>query len=213
MVRLLLGTALLMGGCTPLVVMHGARPVPVKNVDLTGAVVMENRVSDLASSYIPRPVAGLRVGLGTDTDMGMRVYPLGAGVDFKYRFFESGRTHMAVTPGVDLAYYTEANVVSMDVRLPWTVEFVLGHNFSLIGDARVILRDNWVTMDPAPHTGSLNRLEVFWGSGGRVEWNPKRFRMGMSGQLFVRPAERRKFALSLAADIGVRIGKRTPKEK
>jgi hypothetical protein len=37
--------------------------------------------------------------------------------------------------------------------------------------------------------------------------------MGMSGQLFVRPTERRKFALSLAADIGVRIGKRTSKEK
>jgi hypothetical protein len=77
MVRLLLGTALLLSGCTPLVVMHGARPVPVKNVDLTGAVVMENRASDLANGYIPRPVAGLRApGWISSTGFLSRVAPI-----------------------------------------------------------------------------------------------------------------------------------------
>jgi len=197
---------LMQGGCVPILALHGAQPVPKKQVDLQLAAVPQSNTGPYAAEGKPLVVLGARVGLGGDMDLGVRLFALGGGFDFRYRFFEKNRFHLASTPGVDVAWDGDSDTLFTDFRVPLTAEWAASKNVSLIVDGRLILREFWLIDKHPWGPGSFNRTEVFLGGGARFEFHPKRFRTGFGLQVFHQPADGGKPAVVVGIDLGMRLG-------
>jgi hypothetical protein len=213
-VKILLGFLLLFTGCAPILVMHGAQPIPKKHVELQLGAIGEKNTGEYANTLPPRLLLGVRIGPGENIDMGTRLFGGGGGVDLRVRFFQKGRLHIAMTPGLDLAGASDSDTLITDFRAPITVEWDMGKNLSLIADARLVFREFWLlTRRTRLGQGQFNRLEVFVGGGGRFEWHPKRFRLGLGFQAFHQPVDGGKLAVTGGMDMGVRIGRNPNKAK
>jgi hypothetical protein len=201
-------------GCAPLLVMHGAQPIPKNQVELQLGAVGEKNTGEYGNFVPPRPMLAARIGLGDDIDMGTRLFGSGVGFDMRYRFFQKGRLHIAMTPGLNFAYATDSSTVISDFYAPVTVEWDMGQNISLIADARMVFREFWLLYGRnTMGKGQFNRLEVFMGGGGRFEWHPKRFRLGLGFQTFYQPVDGAKLAVTGGLDLGLRIGRDPDKPK
>ena len=190
--------------------LHGAQPVPKGQVDLQAASVLQNNTGDMSGFYRPHGVLGARVGLGQDTDLGIRLFGLGGGLDVRHRFWHRGRLHLALIPGFDVAYNGESDFLTTDFRAPLVWEYAPGKNVSLILDTRLVVRENWLLYTHPMGPSQFNRTELFWGAGGRFDWHPKRFRLGFGMQLFHQPIDGGNLAFTAGLDLGVRIGKHPP---
>lgn len=198
--------SLLACGCTPILGLHGAQPVPIKNVELQIAGVLQANTGGRSKAAIPVPVIMARVGLGPDIDMGLQVAS-GLGMDVRYRFYQRGKAHLAITPGFDVSFDPGSSTLITDVRAPLTAEWAVGKNISLIADGRVVVREFWSIYSHPWGPGQINRAEVFIGAGTRFEWHPRRFRLGLGFQIFHQPVDGGKPAMTGGLDMGVRIGK------
>ena len=198
---------LMLNGCIPFMGLHGAQPVPKGQVDLQTAAVVQTNTGDLSGLTMPMPVVGTRIGLGQDTDIGVSLMALGGGVDIRHRFYQRGKLHLATIPGVFVGYNGDSEFLSTDFRAPFVLEYAAGKNISLIVDARLVVREYWLLYDDPMGPGTFNRSEFFWGGGGRFDWHPKRFRLGVGAQVFHQPIDGGNLAVTLGLDMGVRIGK------
>lgn len=201
-------------GCTPLLVLHGAQPIPQGQVEIQVAGVSQTNAGERTYLFPPFAVLGARIGVHDDIDIGTRILPGGLGADVRYRFWNGGRLHLAMTPGFDAAYDAESTTLITDFRAPLTLEWAPGHNLSFIMDTRVVLREFWMVGSFPGGPGQFNRLEAFLGGGARFEWHPKRFRLGLGIQAFHQPVDAGRVAVSGGLDFGLRIGraKGTPKK-
>lgn len=202
-------------GCSPLLVLHGAQPIPQGQVELQVAGISQPNAGDKTAVLPPFPVVGARIGIHEDIDIGTRLLPGGAGADVRYRFWRSGRLHLALTPGIDAVYDSDSTTLITDITAPLTLEWAPGNNLSLIADTRLVLREFWMVGSYPTGSGQFNRLEAFLGGGVRFEWHPKRFRLGLGIQAFHQPVDAGRMAISGGIDMGLRIGraKGTPKKK
>jgi len=207
MVSRTLGLMIWCSGCTPLLALHGAQPIPQGQVEVQVAGISQPNAGDKTAVLPPFPVLSARIGLHEDIDIGTRLLPGGAGADVRYRFWKGGAFHLAMTPGFDAVYEAESTTLITDFRAPLTLEWAPGHNLSLIVDTRLVLREFWMVGSYSLGAGQFNRLEAFLGGGLRFEWHPKRFRLGLGIQAFNQPVDAGRTAFSGGLDFGLRIGR------
>ena len=138
--------------------------------------------------FLRLPCSGRALGFMTISILVPESFPGGLGADVRYRFWNGGRLHLAMTPGFDAAYDAESTTLITDFRAPLTLEWAPGHNLSFIMDTRVVLREFWMVGSFPGGPGQFNRLEAFLGGGARFEWHPKRFRLGLGIKLSISPS-------------------------
>ena len=108
---------------------------------------------------------------------------------------------------MDVAYEGESDFIITDFKAPFVLEWAAGKNISLIVDTRLVLREYWLAYKHPMGPGQFNRTELFWGGGGRFDWHPKRFRLGLGLEMFHQPIDGGKPAVSMGLDLGFRLGK------
>lgn len=209
---LLLGTA-----CSTLATMEGARTLEPGQAQVGGGLSLQHGASPLSYSGVPIPqveIAG-RVGVAPDVDVGLRAYLLGMGFDTRYRFWQGGRWHLAVAPGLFGAWVpaltgTVAGQGSVELRTPVTAEVVLSDAWSVSFGPRLVLRDQWNSLAVAGGRGAVSRLDVFAGGSARVELRARRLVVGLSGDAFAQPARHGGLGWSAGVDLGFRSAPRSP---
>lgn len=207
--RALLASLLLVGGCSTLTTIEGARTLEPGQAQIGGALSMQRGGNALSYTGIPIPqleIAG-RLGVAPDVDMGLRLYLLGIGYDVRYRFYHRGRFHAAITPGLYAVWIPTGATGqgSAEARAPLTVEYELSDLFSVAGGPRLIFRNQWNSVnDPELGSGAEARLDVFSGGGLRLDLHPGQWGFGLSGDLYSQPARKGGLAWSIGLDVTVR---------
>lgn len=196
-------------GCTTLSTLEGARTLEPGQLQVVGGLSLQRGGNPLSYAGIPIPqleVAG-RYGVAPDLDLGFRLYMLGLGTDVRYRFIHEGDLHVAVTPGLYGFWLPGAGSGqgSIEVRTPLTAEYELTEVVSVAGGPRLVLRNQWNSIDdPEIGRGSATRLDVFAGAGGRLELHPKRLVVGFGLDLYGQPTRYGGLSWSAGVDFGFR---------
>jgi hypothetical protein len=192
--------ALLLTACSTLSTLDGAKTLPPGEVQLGGAISLQNGNSPVAQAGIPLPVLEIagRVGLAEDVDLGFRAYLLGLGGDVRYRFFHDEKWNAAT--GVGVYGLPIPGSGSVETRFPVTLERDLIGSWSISGGPRIILRDQWNQTDG----GTVARVDVFSGAGLRTDVAYQRLILGVGGDLYARPTRHSPPAWSLAISVGWR---------
>jgi hypothetical protein len=202
----------LLGGCTTLSTLDGARTLPPGATQWTVAASLQRGANPLSGSVIPLPqVEGVwRRGLAEDVDFGVRLYLLGVGTDARYRFLHEGPLHLAVQPGLFLFFLPTggAGSGSVEVRAPLTAEYELSDAWSVAGGGRVFLREQWNSTKLGEDRGVATRLDTNLGGALRLEYHTPRFGIGYSVDLYGQQARAAPLAWSTGIDFQFRkLGK------
>ena len=124
------------------------------------------------------------------------------GMDVRHRFFQHKRLHVATIPSFNVALNPVSTLTTIvDVSLPLVLELDVGNNLAIIADLRVTLRNELV-----PFNGTLlPRLAVLPGVGTRLEWTPKKFRLGLSVAWIPQSGRGGEHGVSAGLDFGARV--------
>ncbi|MSP54448.1 MAG: hypothetical protein EXR69_02400 [Myxococcales bacterium] len=181
---------LLLLGCTHLAMVDGAVPVdPGYNefsADLQGSRDPNVLQTPLA---IPLPSFAFhfRRGIGENIDFGAHIYPLGLGVDLRYRFLESNGWSLATQPGVSgiIMPIPTLQYGQIDLSLPVKVEHALGERWGYAFGPGVIFRQTFYAAQAEEFSSSTATFELYGGGGARVFHDWPKLRFGISGDLYV----------------------------
>ncbi len=184
----LVSFALSGAGCSTLGVPPGAIPTGMGQTHFTASASLQRGASPLSNALglpLPQLEVAWRRGLAEDLDLGLRLYPVGALVDVRYRFLQAGGWSWAVTPGIGgVAIPIPGSAFgNLDLHLPLSAERPLAHDRAIALSASAIARQNWVWLT-VPDLGS--------GAGGRFEldvgaaawrWQGRASRYGLYAQV------------------------------
>ena len=175
-------------GCMTFSRVHGAKTLEPGQME--GGLAMAVRTSDDPSFPIPIPQGPvmIRAGIVDDLDMGVRMYLLGAGVDLRYRFLQTGRWHFAVNPGAGAilqpSILNPTDLGGIEVQAPLLAEYEIKDWFSVSGGIGLVYRDRLnVGFDGRP----IWRHDVYGGGGLRLEARRRIFVIGLFGDVLGAP--------------------------
>ena len=107
-------------GC-PLLVLHGAQPIPQGQVEIQVAGVSQTNAGERTYLFPPFAVLGARIGVLDDIDIGTESFP-GFGCRCATGFGIAA-AFIWPTPGFDAAYDAESTTLITDFRAPLTLEW------------------------------------------------------------------------------------------
>ncbi len=182
--------AVLLPACTHMGTLNGAIPVDPgyseMTVDLQGTRDPNVLQTPIA---IPLPTVGfhLRLGLRPNVDMGVHVFPLGLGVDLRYRFLESNGWSFATQPGLSglIMPIPTLQYGQLHVALPVRAEHALGKSWSFAFGPGVMTRQTFFATQTPELDSSAGTFEFYAGGGGRIWRDWPKLRLGISGDLYV----------------------------
>ena len=203
---LALGTA-----CSTLSTIHGARTLEPGQVEVGFATSLQRGGNPITIGTIPlpQPELALRFGLRDNMDLGWRLYPVGAQVDLRYRFYHQDNLHVAFDPALGALWVplyggTLGGQGSVTVRAPVIAEYEIGPYSSIMGGPTLILRRQRNAIEaPGIEGARLTRLDAFAGGGVRYEVHPKQIVLGASFDLYAQPARHAGPAFSVGLDFGI----------
>lgn len=198
---LLLSTA-----CSTLATLHGAQPLPKGRSEITVAASAQTGSNALSYAGFPIPQLELagRFGLADDLDLGLRVWMIGAGFDFRYRVWHDGNKHLAIAPAFG-GFYLPGAGGSFEVHAPVIGELELARWASVSGGPRVVVRDQINAVRISDEHARVARIDVFAGGGSRLELAlARRVRLGFSVDVYAQPARHAIPGWSLGLDVAFR---------
>lgn len=206
LVSLALATA-----CSTLSTINGARTLEPGAVMVGAGASLQRGGNPITIGTIPlpQPELAIRFGLRENIDMGWRIYPVGAQVDARYRFYQQDRLHVAVNPALGVLWVplfggALGGQGSLTVRAPVIAEYEIGPYSSIMGGPTLILRRQRNAFEaPGLEGARLTRLDAFVGGGLRYEVHPKRVVLGVAVDLYAQPARHAGPAWSAGVDFGV----------
>ena len=179
-----------LGGCTHLSTLEGAVPVDPGYSEFTVDLQASRAPNPLQTPIaIPLPSVAFHVrhGLSRNLDFGAHVYPLGLGVDMRYRFAELHGWSLAAQPGMGglIIPVPGLQYGQFDVAFPVRAEHGLGKGWGLAFGPGVLARQTFFAAKAGDISSSTATFELYAGGGARIfhEW-PK-LRLGISGDLYV----------------------------
>lgn len=180
----------LLAGCTHLSTLDGAVPVDPGYTELAFDVQAARDPNPIQTPIaIPLPGFGfhLRHGLSPNVDVGAHVYPLGLGLDVRYRFAQLGGWSVATQPGVGgfLLPVPSLQMGQLDVSVPVRAEHALGKGWSAAFGPGVLVRQTFFAMQSDALSSSTATAELYAGGGARVFHDWPRLRLGVSADLYV----------------------------
>jgi hypothetical protein len=184
------GVLLGLGGCTHLSTLEGAVPVDPGYSEFT---------VDLQASRAPNPVQTpiaiplpsfafhVRHGLSRNLDFGAHVYPLGLGVDMRYRFAELQGWSLAAQPGVGglLIPVPGLQYGQFDASFPVRAEHSLARGWGVAFGPGLLARQTFFATEAGDIASSTATFELYAGGGARIFHDWPKLRLGISGDLYV----------------------------
>lgn len=212
--RLLVAAALLALGsaCSTLARVNGARTLEPGQAVVAVSGSLQQGSNPLSAGILPLPQGevALRLGVRPNLDVGARAYLVGAGVDVRYRFYQSGPWHLAVNPGLSAVVLPTrllgAGGGSVDLRAPLIAELELNGWSSLAGGPTLVLRRQRNSFGEAAlgGSGTLLRLDSYLGGGLRYELHPKQWVIGLNADVYAQPARHAGPAWAVGLDVGLK---------
>lgn len=185
MLLVLLATA-----CTHLGTIDGAIPVAPGYAEFSADLAASRDPNVLQTPIaIPLPSFAFhyRRGLAPNVDLGAHVYPLGLGLDVRYRFLETKGWSFATQPGVAglLLPVPTLQYGQLDVTFPVRAEHGLGKGWGVALGPELLVRQTFFATESAALSSSSATLELYGGGGARVFHAWPKLRLGVSGDLYV----------------------------
>lgn len=202
---------LLLTGCTTLSTLEGARTLEPGQWQFQfggSGQAGGNPISGGLGAVLPQIDFQARVGLAPDLDFGFRVFLLGSALDLRYRFFQDGDWHMAISPGIGVFWLPADTLLgsgSVDMDVPIAAEYVFHPRWSVAFGPRAILRTQWTVSDNYLGSGGETRLDGYLGGFARLEYKSKKaFGLGLSADLYGQPVRQSVPAGSVSIDLILR---------
>lgn len=180
----------LLAACTHLGTLDGAVPVAPGYAEFSADLAASRDPNVLQTPVaIPLPSFAFhyRRGLAHNVDFGAHVYPLGLGLDVRYRFLEADGWSFATQPGVGglLLPVPTLQYGQLDVSIPVRAEHALGKGWGAAFGPGLLVRQTFFATESAELHSSTATLELYAGGGARVFHAWPRLRLGVSGDLYV----------------------------
>ncbi len=138
---------------------------------------------------IPLPIFAfhIRHGLSENLDVGAHVYPLGLGVDLRYRFAQAHGWSFAVQPGLSgiVMPVPTLQYGQIDLSMPLKAEHTVGKGWSVAFGPGAIFRQTFYAVESTGLSSSSATFELYGGGGARIFHDWPRLRFGVSGDLYV----------------------------
>lgn len=181
---------LLLAGCTHLAMIDGAVPVDPGYNEFS-ADLQASRDPNVLQTPVAIPLPSFafhfRHGLVNNVDFGAHIYPLGLGLDLRYRFWEHRGWSFATQPGLSglILPIPTLQYGQIDVSLPVKAEHTLGKGWGVAFGPGVIFRQTFYAVEAEELSSSTATFELYGGGGARVFHDWPRLRFGISGDLYV----------------------------
>jgi len=181
---------LLAPACTHLGTLDGAVPVAPGYAEFS-ADLAGSRDPNVLQTPIAIPLPSFafhyRRGLAPNVDLGAHVYPLGLGLDVRYRFLETHGWSFATQPGVAGLFLPVPSLQygQLDVSIPVRAEHALGKAWGVALGPELLVRQTFFATESAELDSSTATFELYAGGGARVFHAWPKLRLGVSGDLYV----------------------------
>jgi hypothetical protein len=212
--------ALALTGCSSLTTMYGARTLEPGTIEINHAISVGAGVdpfqSSITSAVLGVPanghyeVAG-RYGVIPDLDVGWRAGTGGLGGDVRYRFFRSGRLHLATAAGLMFSGFSLGNAETgrlsqfgIELRTPLLAEVDLTRSWSVSASAQLVTRALLTSADVSVLSGSSNRVDLVGTAGLRTEHRFNRMALAGAFDLVNEPLRATPFGWQASVQIIIR---------
>lgn len=180
---------LVLAGCTHLSTLDGAVPVEPGYTEMAFELQGAREPNPLQTPVaVPLPGVGfhLRHGLAPNIDVGAHVYPLGLGLDLRYRFAQVAGWSVAAQPGLTgfVLPVPSLQYGQLDVAMPVRAEHALGRGWGVAFGPGVLVRQTFFATQSDVLSSATATAELYAGGGARVFHDWRRLRLGVSADLY-----------------------------
>lgn len=208
----------LLSGCMHFGTLDGAVPVDPGYSEFSANLAGSRDPNALQTPIaIPLPSFAFhfRRGLAPNLDLGAHVFPLGLGLDLRYRFLQTHGWSFAAQPGIAglILPIPTLQYGQMDVSLPVRAEHTLGKKWGVALGPGVLVRQTFFATQSTEISSATATFELYGGGGVRVFHDWPKVRLGVSGDLYVDTHRATGFYGGLGIDLALthRGGKRKGK--
>ncbi len=176
--------------CTHLGTLDGAVPLDPGYTEFAADLAGSrdpNAVQTPLALPLPSVAFHFRAGLAPNLDLGAHIYPLGLGLDLRYRFLQTHGWSFATQPGIAgiILPVPTLQYGQLDVSLPVRAEHTLGRQWGVAFGPELLVRQTFFATESTDLTSSTATFELYLGGGARVFHDWPRLRLGVSGDLYV----------------------------